>query len=72
MIGPHWSKGWIIEDNEICYSVCAGVSIGKYGDESDYTSGSTSRGYVGTIDRAREYGWSKENIGSHIVRNNHI
>ncbi len=72
LIGPHWSKGWIIEDNEICYSVCTGISLGKYGDETDYTTGSTLKGYVGTIDRAREYGWSKGKIGSHIVRNNHI
>ena len=72
LIGPHWSKGWIIENNEICYSVCTGVSLGKYEDESDYHTGSTSRGYVETIDRAREYNWSKDNIGSHIVRNNHI
>ena len=72
LIGPHWSKGWIIENNEICYSVCSGVSLGKYGDESDYATGSTSRGYVSTIDRAREKNWSKENIGGHIISNNNI
>lgn len=71
LIGPHWSKGWIIENNEICYSVCTGVSLGKYGNDID-SKGATSKGYVNTIDRAREYGWSKENIGSHNVRNNHI
>ena len=26
MIGPHWSKGWIIEDCEISNSRCAGIS----------------------------------------------
>lgn len=30
MIGPHWSKGWIIEDCEISNSKCAGISLGKY------------------------------------------
>ena len=32
MIGPHWSKGWIIEDCEISNSKCAGISLGKYYD----------------------------------------
>lgn len=30
MVGPHWSKGWIIEDCEICDSRCSGISLGKY------------------------------------------
>ena len=37
MIGPHWSKGWIIEDCEISNSKCAGISLGKYYDpENDH------------------------------------
>jgi len=32
LIGTHWSKGWIIENNTIRYSVCTGVTLGKYGD----------------------------------------
>jgi alpha-L-arabinofuranosidase len=72
LIGTHWSKGWIIENNEISYSICSGITLGKYGDEYDNTAGNTAKGYVGTIERAIEYGWSKETIGSHIVRNNHI
>lgn len=71
LIGPHWSKGWIIENNEVCYSVCSGISLGKYGDEFDNKAG-TLQGYIGTIKRAMEHGWAKENTGSHIVRNNHI
>ena len=30
MIGPHWSRGWIIEDCEIYEAKCAGISLGKY------------------------------------------
>jgi len=30
MIGPHWSKGWIIENCEISDSRCCGISLGKY------------------------------------------
>jgi alpha-N-arabinofuranosidase len=72
LIGTHWSKGWIIENNDIRYSTCVGVSLGKYGDQWDNTSQNTAEGYVKTIERAMENGWSKENIGHHVVRNNHI
>ncbi len=72
LIGTHWSKGWIIEDNDIRYSTCVGVTLGKYGDQWDNTSQNTAEGYVKTIERALDNGWSKENIGHHVVRNNHI
>ncbi len=72
LIGTHWSRGWIIEDNDIRYSTCVGVTLGKYGDEWDNTSEDTAEGYVKTIDRALENGWSRDNIGGHIVRNNRI
>ena len=72
LIGTHWSKGWIIEDNVICYSVCTGITLGKHGDKFDNTSQNSAEGYVKTIERATARGWSKENIGHHIVRNNHI
>jgi alpha-N-arabinofuranosidase len=72
LIGPHWSKGWIIENNKISYSTCSGIALGKYGDEWDNTSANTAQGYVKTIERALANGWSKENIGHHIVRNNTI
>ncbi|SPE25422.1 conserved exported hypothetical protein [Candidatus Sulfotelmatomonas gaucii] len=72
IIGPHWSKGWIIENNSIHHSICCGVSLGKYGDQWDNTSANSAEGYVKTIERARQSGWSKEKIGHHIVRNNTI
>jgi len=72
LIGTHWSKGWIIEDNDIRYSTCVGVTLGKHGDEYDNTSANTAEGYVKTIERGLARGWSKENIGHHIVRNNEI
>ncbi len=72
LIGTHWSKGWIIEDNVISDSKCVGLTLGKYGDEHDNTSADSAGGYVETIKRALKNGWSKENIGSHIVRNNTI
>lgn len=72
LIGTHWSKGWIIENNDISYSTCVGVTLGKYGDQWDNTSQNTAEGYVETINRALKNGWSKDNIGHHIVRNNTI
>jgi alpha-N-arabinofuranosidase len=72
LIGTHWSKGWIIENNDIRYSVCTGLTLGKHGDKYDNTSQDTATGYVKTIERALEKGWSKSNIGHHIVRNNRI
>ena len=52
VIGPHWSKGWIIENNTVSHSICSGISLGKYGDAWDNTSANTAQGYVKTIDRA--------------------
>ncbi len=72
LIGTHWSKGWIIESNVVRYSICAGVSLGKYGDEFDNKSANSAEGYVATINRALTNGWNKETIGHHIIRNNTI
>jgi alpha-L-arabinofuranosidase len=72
LVGPHWSKGWIIEDNIISHSTCSGVSLGKYGDRWDNTSADTAEGYVKTVELALRDGWTTENVGHHIVRNNHI
>ncbi len=72
LIGTNWSKGWIIENNVIRNSKCSGITLGKHGDKYDNTSENSAEGYVETINRALEKGWSKENIGSHIIRNNTI
>jgi alpha-N-arabinofuranosidase len=74
LIGTHWSKGWIIENNIVSHSVCSGISLGKHGDQFDNNSANTAEGYVKTIERAQAHAipWTKENIGHHVVRNNHI
>ena len=71
IVSALWCKGWIIENNEISYSRCSGVALGKYGDEWDNRAES-AEGYVGTLNRALTNGWNKATVGSHIVRNNHI
>lgn len=74
MIGPHWSKGWIIEDCEICESKCSGISLGKYFQENNDNKWSKWKFKDGTqterecICQAQREGWSKGRIGSHIVR----
>ena len=78
MIGPHWSKGWIIEDCEITDSKCAGISLGRYYDPENDNFFSTK--YVksptqmerDSVCRGQYHGWLKENIGSHIIRRNDI
>jgi len=72
LVGTHWSRGWIIENNVVQYSKCVGISLGKYGDEFDNKDTESAIGYVGTINRALAFGWNKGTIGSHIVRNNTI
>ncbi len=86
LIGTHWSKGWIIENNKISHSINTGISLGKYGDKYDNISTLAPKtleydpkfkdggwAYLQTIDRAREHmNWNKEHIGSHVVRNNEI
>lgn len=74
MVGSHWSKGWIIEDCEICHSKCSGISLGKYLQPNNENKWTTKLYKDGTqterdaICQAQIEGWSKENIGSHIVR----
>lgn len=72
LIGTHWSKGWIIENNTIQYSKCVGIALGKYGDQYDNKDTESAEGYVGTINRALAFGWNKSTVGGHIVRNNKI
>jgi alpha-N-arabinofuranosidase len=70
IIGTNWSKRWIIENNDISYSICSGIALGKYGDKYDNTSANSAEGYVNTVERALQNGWNKETIGHHIVRKN--
>ncbi|MBR4466494.1 right-handed parallel beta-helix repeat-containing protein, partial [bacterium] len=78
MIGPHWSKSWIIEDCDISLSKCAGISVGKYLDpenEHFFTYKhvkSPTQMERDAVCRGQYHGWLKERIGSHIIRRNHI
>jgi hypothetical protein len=77
LLGANWSKGWIIEHNIIHDSKCSAISIGK-----EISTGHNYRtirkdkpGYqyqLESVFSAKRNGWSKENIGSHIIRYNTI
>ncbi len=78
MIGPHWSKGWIIEDCEISNSKCAGIGLGKYLDpDNDHyftykQVKSPTQMERDAVCRGQYHGWLKEKVGSHIIRRNNI
>ena len=70
LIGPYWSKGWIIENNEISHSITVGVQLG-IADRGDYPG--NVHGFNAILTDASESGdWTKDQIGSHIVRRNRI
>lgn len=74
LIGPHWSRGWIIEDCEVSNSRCCGISLGKYRDpENDmyfYTKHVKSPTQMerDAVCRGQYHGWLKEKVGGHIIR----
>jgi Right handed beta helix region/Protein of unknown function (DUF1565) len=77
LIGPNWAKGWIIEDNVIHDAKCSAVSLGK--EISTGHNYATLRldkpGYqyqLESVFAARQIGWDREHVGSHIVRRNTI
>ncbi len=78
LIGPHWAKGWIIEDCEVFDSKCCGISLGKYRDpENDMYFyhkhvKSPTQMERDAVCRGQYHGWLKENIGHHIIRRCHI
>ena len=77
MVGPHWSKGWIIENNDFHDAKCSAVSLGKEGRTGDnpFTKIGRKTGHryqIEAVFSAVRIGWSKDTIGSHIVRNNVI
>ncbi len=80
MIATHWNKGWIIENNVIHDSKCSGITLGKergtghntWTADKDNVNRDGNIHYIEVTFNVLRNGWSKENIGSHIVRNNTI
>lgn len=77
LIGPNWSKGWIIENNTITHSKCTGISLGKdrstgHNYSLNYKKKNGHISQLESVFSAIKNGWSRENVGSHLVRNNVI
>lgn len=77
LLGCHWSKGWIIENNHIHDAKCSAISVGKEASTGDneFTKTGKNPGYqhqMESVFEGRLLGWTKEQIGSHIIRNNVI
>jgi hypothetical protein len=77
LVGPNWAKGWIIEDNAIHDAKCSAISIGK--ERSTGHNFATMRGdkpgyqyQLESVFTARDLGWDREHIGSHVIRRNTI
>ncbi|GAA1980232.1 hypothetical protein GCM10009718_16460 [Isoptericola halotolerans] len=77
LIGPNWAKGWIIEDNVIHDAKCSAISLGK--EASTGNNYATLRGdkpgyqyQLESVFTARQIGWDREHVGSHVVRRNTI
>jgi alpha-N-arabinofuranosidase len=77
LIGPHWAKGWVIEECEIWGAKCSGISLGK-----EQGSGENEWEHYGlkhgsqlqrdAVFKALKLGWSRETVGSHKIMKNHI
>ena len=77
IVAVHWGKGWIIEDNEILNSKSSGITLGKEAGTGNNVwfhdqSKDGSNHYLECIFKALRHGWTKDDIGSHIVRGNVI
>lgn len=77
MIATHWCKGWIIEDNVIKNSRANGITLGKERSSGHNLECNDIRldgtlHYIEVIFNVLRKGWDKDNVGSHIVRNNVI
>ena len=80
MISTHWNKGWIIENNVIHDSKCSGITLGKerstghnvWSADIGNVNNDGNIHYIEVLFRVLRNGWDKEQIGSHIIRNNTI
>jgi hypothetical protein len=80
MISTHWNKGWIIENNVISDSKCSGITLGKergtghnvWTRDLGNINNDGNIHYIEVTFNVLRNGWNRDNIGSHIVRNNTI
>lgn len=76
-IGPHWSRGWIIENCTIRHSKCVGISLGKRHNRKDNIWSLDPRKggaqtYTEMVFENLRNGWSKDMVGGHRLLKNVI
>jgi hypothetical protein len=80
MVATHWCKGWIIENNVISDSKCSGITLGKergtghnvWTADRENINRDGNIHYIEVLFRTLRNGWNRQNVGSHIIRNNTI
>ena len=77
MVGPHWAKKWIIENCDLHDAKCSAISLGKEESTghnlfSKFRRKSGHRHQLEAVFAALQIGWSKDKVGSHVIRNNVI
>jgi hypothetical protein len=77
LIGPNWSTGWVIQNNQIHDSKCSGICLGMpYGlGDNDWYRHDRKTGYqyqLEAVFKGLRHGWEKGVVGSHLVSNNEV
>ena len=73
MVGPHWAKGWVIEDCELYESKCVGISLGKYlqpNNENKWRRFGLKHGTQNERDaicQAQLEGWDRAHVGLSLI-----
>jgi len=70
-LGAHWCRGWLIEDNVIRHSTCAGITLGK-GRAGGAGGAESADGFNAVVTAAIAEGWRRNRVGGHVVRRNRI
>lgn len=73
MVNPNWSLGWIIEDCDLHDAKTSAISLGTEASTGDNlaTRFGVKSSHIRQMEAvfiALSHGWSKETVGSHIVR----
>ena len=77
MIGPNWSRGWIIRNNILHDSKCVAISLDKEAttDENYGVVRKRKAGFnyqLEAVFRALRIGWNRDTVGSYTVTGNII
>ena len=77
MIGPNWAKGWVIEDCHLHHARCSAISLGAphFIGNNRWTNERVKHGTQRereAVFTALHHGWSRDTVGSHMVRRCHI